>query len=66
MKNRMKNAKKLTEKDILEYLKSHKDLCLEAKAVFEKYLTFLASVRPDIIESWKYYQEFLAMCEEIS
>ncbi|WP_416872492.1 DUF2972 domain-containing protein, partial [Helicobacter ganmani] len=48
------------------YLKSHKDLCLEAKAVFEKHLTFLASVRPDIIESWKYYQEFLAMCEEMS
>ncbi|WP_363315869.1 DUF2972 domain-containing protein, partial [Helicobacter sp. UBA3407] len=22
--------------------------------------------RPDIIESWKYYQEFLAMCEEMS
>ncbi len=62
----MKNAKKLTEKDILEYLKSHKDLCLEAKVVFEKHLTFLASVRPDIIESWKYYQEFLAMCEEMS
>ncbi|WP_297570472.1 DUF2972 domain-containing protein [uncultured Helicobacter sp.] len=62
----MKNAKKLTEKDILEYLKSHKDLCLEAKAVFEKHLAFLASVRPDIIESWKYYQEFLAMCKEIS
>ncbi|WP_416834494.1 DUF2972 domain-containing protein [Helicobacter ganmani] len=23
-------------------------------------------MRPDIIESWKYYQEFLAMCEEMS
>ncbi|CAM2870074.1 DUF2972 domain-containing protein [Helicobacter hepaticus] len=63
---KIEETKRFTEKDILEYLKSHKDLCLEAKAVFEKHLTFLASVRPDIIESWKYYQEFLAMCEEIS
>ena len=63
---KIEEAKRFSEKDILEYLKSHKDLCLEAKAVFEKHLAFLASVRPDIIESWKYYQEFLAMCEEMS
>ena len=63
---KIEESKRFSEKDILEYFKSHKDLCLEAKAVFEKHLAFLASVRPDIIESWKYYQEFLAMCEEMS
>ena len=55
---KIEESKRFSEKDILEYFKSHKDLCLKAKAVFEKHLAFLASVRPDIIESWKYYQEF--------
>lgn len=62
----IQSAKKLTEKDILEYFKTHKDLCFKAKEVFAKHLAFLASKRPDIIESWKYYQEFLGICEEMS
>ncbi|MCX2717423.1 DUF2972 domain-containing protein [Helicobacter sp. MIT 21-1697] len=63
---KIEEAKRFGEKDILEYLKLHKDLCLKAKEVFDSHLTFLKSVRPDIIESWKYYQEFLRICEEIS
>ncbi|WP_416862391.1 DUF2972 domain-containing protein [Helicobacter ganmani] len=63
---KIEESKKLSEEQILQYLHTHKELALQAKAVFEKHLTFLASVRPDIIESWKYYQEFLAMCEEMS
>ena len=55
---KIEQSKRFSEEDILEYFKIHKDLCFKAKEVFAKHLAFLASVRPDIIESWKYYQEF--------
>ncbi|WP_052100263.1 DUF2972 domain-containing protein [Helicobacter sp. MIT 05-5293] len=56
--------KTITERDILSYLKAHKDLCVKAKDVFDEHLKFLRFVRPDIIESWSYYQEFLSICKE--
>lgn len=62
---KIEESKKISEEQILQYLRTHKELALQAKAVFDRHLAFLKSVRPDIIESWKYYQEFLQVCEEV-
>ncbi|WP_134044679.1 DUF2972 domain-containing protein [Helicobacter pullorum] len=31
---------------------------------FDEDLEHIKRYRPDIVESWKYYQEFLKICEE--
>ncbi|MCX2717427.1 DUF2972 domain-containing protein [Helicobacter sp. MIT 21-1697] len=62
---KIEESKKISEEQILQYLGTHKELAFEAKVVFARHLEFLSSVRPDIIESWKYYQEFLQICEEM-
>ena len=56
---------KVKEKDVLEYFKSHKTLREVYKDYFETEFAHIKSHRPDIVESWKYYQEFERMCEEL-
>ncbi len=50
---------------MLEYLKEHKDLRKIYQTYFEKEFVHIKQVRPDIVESWKYYQEFERMCAEL-
>lgn len=57
--------KQLTEKNILEYFTNNKEKRQEYKAVFDENLTFVKELRPDIVESWKYYKEFEKMCVEL-
>ena len=57
--------KQLTEKDILEYFANNKEKRQEYKAVFDKNLAFIKELRPDIVKSWKYYNEFEKMCVEL-
>jgi|GEM_PF-1301515 len=61
----IEDKKKITELQVLEYFKEHKDLRIQFKQVLDKHLVYIKSVRPDIVESWKYYQEFERMCEEL-
>ncbi|MDE5925213.1 MAG: DUF2972 domain-containing protein [Helicobacter sp.] len=35
------------------------------KCVLDKEVATIAQYRPDIVESWKYYQEFERMCKEL-
>ncbi|HEF3566390.1 TPA: DUF2972 domain-containing protein, partial [Campylobacter upsaliensis] len=35
------------------------------KEILDKELIFIKKERPDIIASWKYYQEFEKMCENL-
>ncbi|WP_300826854.1 DUF2972 domain-containing protein [Helicobacter sp. UBA3407] len=56
---------KVTESQALEYLKEHKDLRKIYQTYFEKEFVHIKQVRPDIVESWKYYQEFERMCAEL-
>ncbi|WP_298496750.1 DUF2972 domain-containing protein, partial [uncultured Helicobacter sp.] len=56
---------KVTESQVLEYLKEHKDLRKIYQTYFEKEFVHIKQVRPDIVESWKYYQEFERMCAEL-
>ncbi|MFY0746338.1 DUF2972 domain-containing protein, partial [Campylobacter sp. LH-2024] len=53
------------EEDILNYLKKNKDLALQLKDVLDKDYVHIKEHRPDIVASWKYYQEFEKMCEEL-
>ena len=54
--------KQLTEKDILEYFSKNKDKRQEYKVIFDDNLAFIKELRPDIVASWKYYNEFEKMC----
>ncbi|MGH2267814.1 DUF2972 domain-containing protein [Campylobacter taeniopygiae] len=53
------------EEDVLNYLKKNKDLALKVKNMLDKDYAHIKQNRPDIIASWKYYQEFEKMCEEL-
>ncbi|MBK1972453.1 DUF2972 domain-containing protein, partial [Campylobacter sp. TTU_617] len=57
-----KEANFINEKDILNYLKENKDLRIYLKNILDYELTHIKEHRPDIIASWKYYQEFEKMC----
>lgn len=61
----IEDKKKITELQVLDYLREHKDLRMQFKQVLDEHLVYIKSVRPDIVESWKYYQEFEKMCAEI-
>ncbi|MDE5925147.1 MAG: DUF2972 domain-containing protein [Helicobacter sp.] len=61
----IEDKKKITELQVLDYLREHKDLRIQFKQVLDEHLAYIKSVRPDIVESWKYYQEFEKMCAEI-
>ncbi|TXE88341.1 DUF2972 domain-containing protein [Campylobacter volucris] len=53
------------EKDILLYLKNNSDVLLRYKNKFDEDLEHVKQHRPDIVASWRYYQEFEKMCEEL-
>ncbi|WP_336524679.1 DUF2972 domain-containing protein, partial [Helicobacter japonicus] len=52
------------EAKVLEYLRDDKSLRNEIYEKLKKELVHIKANRPDIVESWKYYQEFERMCEE--
>lgn len=58
------NAKKLKESDVLTYLSQNPKLAKSLKAILDNELSHIKQTRLDIIESWKYYLEFEAICEE--
>ncbi|EOA2510769.1 DUF2972 domain-containing protein, partial [Campylobacter upsaliensis] len=47
----------------LEYFKNNANLALQFKALLDKELIHIKQTRPDIIASWKYYEEFEKICE---
>ncbi|AWI33780.1 DUF2972 domain-containing protein [Helicobacter apodemus] len=51
------------EARVLEYLRDNKPLRNEIYRKLEKELVHIKSHRLDIVKSWKYYQEFVKMCE---
>ncbi|EKM9285894.1 DUF2972 domain-containing protein, partial [Campylobacter upsaliensis] len=53
----------LNENDMLEFFKNNANLALQFKALLDKELIHIKQTRPDIITSWKYYQEFEKICE---
>ncbi|EIS7943049.1 DUF2972 domain-containing protein, partial [Campylobacter jejuni] len=47
-------SRKVTEIDILEWIKQDQDLILSLKEMFERELICIKQHRPDIVASWKY------------
>ncbi|MCC8300005.1 DUF2972 domain-containing protein, partial [Campylobacter sp. VicNov18] len=62
----LEKSKLFKEEDILNYLKENKELRLKLKNILDKELIHIKQHRPDIVASWKYYQEFEKMCEELA
>ncbi|EOH7267780.1 DUF2972 domain-containing protein [Campylobacter jejuni] len=58
-------SKKINEMNILEYLKQDCESRIELKKILDKELIHIKQHRPDIVASWKYYQEFEKMCKEL-
>ena len=54
-----------SEKDILDFMKHNSYIAINFKNKFDKDYKHLKQHRPDIVASWKYYQEFEKMCEEL-
>ncbi|MGW68055.1 DUF2972 domain-containing protein, partial [Campylobacter jejuni] len=54
----LEKAKLFKEKDVLNYLKENKELRVKLKNILDKELVHIKQHRPDIVASWKYYQEF--------
>ncbi|EKQ8552614.1 DUF2972 domain-containing protein [Campylobacter jejuni] len=61
----LEKAKLFKEKDVLNYLKENKELRVKLKNILDKELVHIKQHRPDIVVSWKYYQEFEKMCKEL-
>ncbi|ELG7727726.1 DUF2972 domain-containing protein, partial [Campylobacter upsaliensis] len=62
-KVRFRKDNALNENDMLEFFKNNANLALQFKALLDKELIHIKQTRPDIITSWKYYQEFEKICE---
>ncbi|EKQ0670499.1 DUF2972 domain-containing protein [Campylobacter jejuni] len=58
-------ANKIKEKDVLVYLKSNQEIRKKLKNILDKELVHIKQHRPDIVASWKYYQEFEKMYKEL-
>ncbi|MBF7049137.1 DUF2972 domain-containing protein, partial [Campylobacter volucris] len=61
--NYLKNIR--NEFYILNYLKNNKEARMQLKQILDKELAHIKQHRPDIVASWKYYQEFEKMCEKL-
>ncbi len=61
----LEKAKLFKEEDVLNYLKENKELRVKLKNMLDKELVHIKQHRPDIVASWKYYQEFEQMCKEL-
>ncbi|WP_257404579.1 DUF2972 domain-containing protein [Campylobacter lari] len=48
----------MKEDEVLDYLKKNKTARLKLKDILDKELIHIKNFRPDIVKSWKYYQEF--------
>ncbi|EAL9771374.1 DUF2972 domain-containing protein [Campylobacter lari] len=62
----LESIKKIKPDSILQYLSKNQDLRLKLRDLFfEGIVRFCKQHQPDIVASWKYYQEFEKMCEEL-
>lgn len=54
-------ANLVSEKDILQYLKNNPNVMFDLKQTLQADMNLIKQMRPDIVESWKHYQEFERM-----
>ncbi|EHA4019299.1 DUF2972 domain-containing protein, partial [Campylobacter jejuni] len=67
LKNRIQIEEDLMLKveDVLRHLYNNKNARVSAKNILDEELVYIKQHRPDIVASWKYYQEFEKMCKEL-
>lgn len=58
MESKKAQKERVTTEQILEALKQDKEAAKNLESVLEPALKHLKKIRPDIIKSWKYYQNF--------
>ncbi len=65
--NRIDNEEKykINIESVLKELRQNRNKRNELKDILQEELLFCKQHRPDIVASWKYYQEFEKMCEEL-
>ena len=63
-KAKNEKTKHLKEKDILEFLAKNKDLRDLCALVLKAHLSFLRAYKPDILENFKFYNDFLLLCKD--
>ncbi len=59
------SAKSLSENDILHYFKNNPFFAKKFRDIAEAHLEYLRINRPELIDDFTYYNEFLKMCEGI-
>lgn len=55
---------KTSENAIIKYLQNDTKSCKILSEIFAREVGFVKKLRPDIVASWKYYNEFEKMCAE--
>ncbi|TQR42312.1 hypothetical protein DMB95_01480, partial [Campylobacter sp. MIT 12-8780] len=55
----------MTNEKMLDFLRKETKYRKIFKELFDKNFAYIKQTRPDIIASWKYYNEFEKMCEEL-
>ncbi|ECO6945918.1 DUF2972 domain-containing protein, partial [Campylobacter jejuni] len=55
----------INECEILNFMRINPDILMKYKNKLDKELVHIKQHRPDIVASWKYYQEFEKMCKEL-
>lgn len=56
------NAHKITEVQVLDFLREHKDVAKKLEAKLDRELARIVSNRADIVNGWGYYQQFKELC----
>ena len=67
IKNEVKRRKDVifVEGQVLECLSQNNEMRKKIKQIFDNELNFLKANHPDIVASWRYYNEFEKMCNEL-
>ncbi|MGX3043854.1 DUF2972 domain-containing protein [Helicobacter sp. T3_23-1056] len=60
-----RNKDKITEKQILDFLRQNHKVRKTIKNILDNELTYIKTNHPDFIQKWKYYLEFEKMCDEL-
>ena len=62
---KIENTKKFKASDLLEYLEKHPKIAFDLKEILEQDLSVLRANKPEIIDGWQTYQDFLKLCEKL-
>ncbi|SUW97554.1 sugar transferase [Campylobacter jejuni subsp. doylei] len=55
---------KIIQEDILDYFRKNSQVCNILKNIIDEEFIYIKQHYPDIVASWKYYQEFEKICKE--